>query len=239
MPTSVAKKNHIGFALVSSNRNRILFFHTDYERTKRIQLYYMRNDLLYLFPVNAFMLQKHTLQARRDSSLVEFTDKTCIRFTTSNASILQVEMDIAPFRLKNMRVYQHTKPSADEYNIHANLCYASEIIEQVEIACQNRLKHLEDKFEYVLKGYEMFHSFCVENFGESRNIDSMFKHDINDEVQFVDAVNSVKREINNAIMSMDFTADTFKEELKQTLTEIRQRDINQQSELIFRLITLQ
>lgn len=239
MSIIVKQLNTIGFALVSSNRNRILFFNEDYEITKRIQLHYMRNDLLYLVPVDRFMLQRHTLEAKRNQNLLEFTPSTCNRFTFNNATILQVEMDVAPFRMHNMQIQQITEPNLEEYNIHTNLIYASCIVEQFEDACNDKLRHNQERFEYVIKGYEMFHKFCEENLGESDSIDYMFEKDTHDELRYRETIFSVKRSATDVVMSMDFATDpkNFKLQLAQRLDVVKTNK-NSQSEMIFNQIVL-
>lgn len=240
MKASVKRMNLIGFALVSSNRNRILFFNEDYEVTKRLQLHYMRNDLLYLIPVDRFMLQKRIVEAKKNQNLLEFTPKTCINFTFNNATILQVEMDVAPFRTSKMQIQQTIEPSQDEYNIHSNLIHSSYVIEQFEHACAERLSHNEERFKYVIKGYEMFHRFCQENLGESESIDYMFEKDVDDELQFKESILNVKRSATDVIMSMDFALDpkNFELQLAQRLDMLKANN-NLQSKAIFKSITLQ
>jgi len=239
MKTSIKQMNFLGFALVSSNRNRILFFNEDYEITKRIQLHYMRNDLLYLVPVDRFMLQRHTVNAKKNQNLLAFGLKTCINFTFNNASILQVEMDVAPFRTKKMQIQQTAEPSQEEHNIHSNLIHSSSVVEQFEHACTERLIYNEKHFRYVLKGYEMFHKFCEENLGSSDSIDYMFKKDVNDELQFKESILDIKRSVTDAVMSMDFALDPkiFKLQLSQRLTLLKNNK-NLQSKAIFKQVVL-
>lgn len=239
MKASIKQMNSLGFALVSSNRNRILFFNEDYEITKRIQLHYMRNDLLYLVPVDRFMLQRHILEAKKNQNLLDFAPETCIRFTFNNASILQVEMDVAPFRVSKMQIHQTTEPSQEEYNIHNNLIHSSRVVEQFEHVCIERLSHNEQRFKYVIKGYEMFHKFCEENLGTSDSVDYMFEKDVSDELQYRESIFNVKRSATDVIMGMDFALDpkNFKLQLSQHLDMLK-ANTNLQSEAIFKQIAL-
>jgi len=235
MKNSVKRMNLIGFALVSSNRNRILFFNKDYEVTKRLQLYYMRNDLLYLAPLDRFMLQKHLLASRQDPSLPEFNEQNCMEFTLNNATILPVEMDVAPFRFSRIQIDTTlSKPKPEEYNIHLNLQHASTVIEEVEELVDRRIQHAMDDAQYILKGYEMFHKFCRENLTAGESIDYMFKKDIEDELQFKNTFLDIKRNITEKIMGLDYTIDPtlFREQLKQDILSVHETNPNKYSDMI-------
>ena len=214
--------NKNGFALVSSNRNRILFYNTDYEITKRIQLYYMRSDLLYLVPVDLRMLNKHRLIERKSREETEFNKDTCIQFTFNNASVLQVELDVAPFRLRTMHIVKAPPAKDEELNIHSNLILASKYIEKFKEAIDSRKKRLDDQFSYTLKGYEMFKDFCADNF-HNPQLFHMFNKDVEDELQYKDSMRVLNQLVTDAIMGMDFVIDNkgFKKLLDSKLKGIQ------------------
>lgn len=221
-----AQQEKLGFALVSSNRNRIFFYHKNYEVTKRLQLHFLRNDLLYLVPVTLKMLHRQRLLDKKKQQNGNRIDKefdfySCINYTFNNAKVLQVELDVAPFRQHKMHLIQTPTDATDEdNNIHQNLMSASKYIESFKTALDQREARLDEQFSYTIKGYEMFQEFCQEQFTNSQ-LSNMFEIDIADEKRYKLQMRELRIKITDAIMEMNFTVEPgiyntlFNEKIKE------------------------
>jgi len=222
-----AQQEKLGFALVSSNRNRIFFYHKNYEVTKRLQLHFLRNDLLYLVPVTLKMLHRQRLLNRKKQQNNNRVDKefdfySCVNYTFNNAKVLQVELDVAPFRQRKMHIIQTaTDATNEDNNIHQNLISASKYIESFKTAIDQREAILDEQFSYTIKGYEMFQTFCQEQFTNSQ-LDNMFEIDIADEKRYKSQMRELRIKVTDAIMEMNFTVDpdTYNVLFKNTIKEI-------------------
>lgn len=193
----------LGFGLISSAR--FLFFSQDYEVAKRIQLHYMRNDLLYLLPVNKLMLRKYHVEAKmKQEPIREINEYNCTEFTTNNAPALQVELDVAPFRLRETHVRLAKPITEQEKQIASNLRVVSNVIEDFYNAVELRRKHTEQMFADTVKGYRMFQEFCELTIGKDKMLAGMFNKDIDDELSFNDTLDKLKGAFSNKILALDF-----------------------------------
>jgi hypothetical protein len=200
----------LGFALVSSSRNLILFYNSSYEITKRIQLHFMRNDLLYLIPVDVKMLHRDRLLNRStkyksSTEAPDFDKYNCHTYTVSGAGVLQVELDVAPHRMRRMSIQRRQIDSApEEKNLHTNMLSMSKYIEGFKQVLDEKLKRVDKEFEYIVKGNKMFKEFCSEHFNNGQ-LDYMFDRDLSDEMLNREVTKKLNTNVTDAIMSMDFT----------------------------------
>ena len=214
------EQNELGFALVSSNRNRIMYFHESYENTKRVQLHYLRNDLLYLAPITNFMFKKQIAPK-------QLTGDSCINLTINVAPILHTEMDISPYKLKNAVVVKATDPKREDILIHKNLQTASRIIEQFNTLANKGLEIARFRLRYIIKGYDMFNDFCKIQFDDDRVLQKIIQTDVKDELMFEEGFNKLRKAFTDAIMALDFASENFDQDLSDNLSMLKTRsDMN-------------
>ena len=202
----------IGFALVSSTRNRILFYDQDYKATKLAQLHFLRNDVLYLVPVNKFMLNK----IKGQKLDVDFNKDTCTQFTFTNANTLHVELDIAPWRLSKMFIEYASTPNDDVQNINQNLTCASKLATRLEQLVAERLQFCHSESQYIVTGYQMFDSFCKDVLGDD-NLSSIIQTDISDETQYIEQIKEIKKCASKSLMALDYTDSSAIKHFKHAL----------------------